>query len=272
MNQEYRIHIRKTVMVAASWLGMILLSSSLSAAVISPFFSGSYTLNDLGSVPGVSPLYGGLTLLAGSSNTLLIGGFANTSNGTLYQVGVTRDAQGHINGFSGAASVFGAGPYNDGGLTYGPGGVLFASQWPVNMLSQYLPGSTSPDKVIDLGPFGVASSHAALNFVPTGFGGAGALKMVSWSGGQFYTANLAPDGLGTFNITSIVDELISLPGGPEGFAYVPLGSPLFALPSLLVSEFSAGNVATYNVDSNGNPILGTRQDFITGLAGGRGLH
>lgn len=36
------------------------------------------------------------------------------------------------------------------------------------------------------------------------------------------------------------------------------------------AEFSAGNVATYELDAMGNPIVGTRRDFITGLSGAEG--
>lgn len=255
--------------VAVGWMSMWLTTPHATAAFIAPAYAGSYTLSSLGSAPGVAPLYGGLTLLAGTTDTLLIGGKANTVDGTLYTIGVTRDIDGHIIGFSGVASEFGPGPYNDGGLTYGPGGVLFASQWPVNMLSQYKPGSTSPDKVIDLAPLGVAGSHSAINFVPAGFGGAGSMKLVSYGGGEFYTATYAPDGLGTFDITSVTYEG-SLVGGPEGFVYVPTGSPLFGTPSMLVSEYAAGTVGAYEVDGDGNPILGTRSDFILGLTGAEG--
>jgi len=39
---------------------------------------------------------------------------------------------------------------------------------------------------------------------------------------------------------------------------------------MLVSEFSAGNVAAYTLDAGGNPIPGTRQDFVTGLTQAEG--
>lgn len=247
------------------------LGSSVSGQVIDPLYAGTYSLTDLGSAPGVPSLYGGLTLLAGSIDTLLLGGSANTANGALYAVGVTRDPQGHINGFTGITEFFAEAPYNDGGVTYGPGGVLFASQWPVNMLSQYLPGSAAPDKVIDLAALGVTQSHASINFVPAGFSGAGRMKLCSWSGGEFYDASYSPDGSGTWDITSVT-QTAQLPGGPEGFVYVPLGSPLFDVPSMLVSEYSAGNVAVYDVDANGDPIVDSRRDFISGLTGAEGAY
>lgn len=240
-----------------------------SGQVIAPAFAGAYSYTDLGSAPDVPSQYGGLTLLAGDANTLLLGGSANTANGALYAVGITRDGLGHINGFTGLTTLYASAAFNDGGVAYGPGGVLFASRWPSNELGQYLPGSTAPDKIIDLAPLGVAQSHASLNFVPAGFEGAGRMKLATWSGGQFYDATYVPDGLGTWDITDAT-QTATLPGGPEGFTYVPLGSPSFDVPSMLVSEFSSGNVAVYDVDGNGDPIVETRRDFITGLSGAEG--
>ncbi|GJQ29036.1 MAG: hypothetical protein HBSAPP03_09200 [Phycisphaerae bacterium] len=253
-------------------VGMVcVFAASAASQTIDPFYAGSYSYTDLGSAPNVPPLYGGLTVLAGSPNVLLLGGEANGPNGALYAVGVTRDANGHINGFTGTTTLYAAAPYNDGGVSYGPGGVLFASRWPVNELGQYLPGSSAPDKVIDLAPLGVVPSNASVQFVPAGFSGAGRMKLASWAGGQFYDATYAPDGFGTFDVLSVT-QTATIVGGPEGFVYVPLGSPLFAGECMLVSEYSAGNVAAYDVDANGDPIVGSRRDFITGLIGAEGAH
>jgi hypothetical protein len=181
-----------------------------------------------------------------------------------------RDAGNHITGFTGTATVFADAAFNDGGVTYGPGNVLFLARWPQNELGQTRPGSTLTDKIINLTSFDVASSIAGLNFVPTGFPGAGQLKIVSWSGGEWYTVELAPDGAGTFDVTSITFET-QISGGPEGFIYVPPGSPQFSdFNSMLVSEFSAGVVSTYQLDENGDPIPATRKPFMTGLSGAEG--
>lgn len=241
------------------------------AFTVDPFYAGSYTAFDLGSVPGVPANYGPVLLKAGDNNTLLIGGAANTASGLLYSIGVTRDAGNHIIGFSGTASVFADAAYNDGGAQYGPGGVLFLARWPVNQIGETKPGSAITDKIVDVAPLGVASSAAALAFVPAGFPGAGQLKLVSWSGGQWYTLAISPDGSGTFDITSATQNVgATLGGGPEGIAYVPTGSPLFSVPSMLIAEYSANKVATYEVDANGDPIVATRKDFITDLSGAEG--
>ena len=252
-------------------LSVLALSTGVGAQTIDPFYSGSYTFTSIGSVPGVPTNYGGLTLKAGTTDRLLIGGAANTASGELFEIGVTRDAMGHITGFSGSATAFASAPYNDGGVTYGPGGVLFASRWPVNELGQYKPGNTTPDKVIDLAALGVAYSHSAIAFVPGGHPGSGRAKLSSWSGGQFYDTTVTPDGSGTYDLGTIT-LTATLGGGPEGFAYVPIGSPLFANPSMIVSEYSAGIVATYEVDANGGPIVASRRDFLTGLSGAEGAY
>jgi hypothetical protein len=137
---------------------------------------------------------------------------------------------------------------------------------------------TDQAKLIDLAPLGVAGSHAAINFVLAGFGGAGGMKLVSWSGGQWYDATFAADGPGTFDISAVtqidLDPLTvamdNLPGGPEGFVYIAAGNAGFAVNSLLVSDYSAGRVSAYEVDANGNPLLTTRRDFITRLTGAEG--
>ena len=184
-----------------------------TAASIGPDYVGSYTAFDLGSVAGLPPLYGGLTFAEGDPNTLLIGGRANSAQGLFYSTPVIRDAAGHITSF-GTPTALGFGAYNDGGIAYGPGGVLFYSRWPVNQMGEVKPGSTTDARVIDLGPLGVASSHAALGFVPAGYSGAGGFKMLSWSGGQFYNAVLSPDGTGTYDLASAI-LATTLPGGPE---------------------------------------------------------
>src|SRR5262245_8412499 len=71
-----------------------------------PFNDGSYTIIDLGAGPGAITPYGGLTLLTGDPNTLLIGDTANQSAGRIVSIGLVRGASNHITGFSGSASFF----------------------------------------------------------------------------------------------------------------------------------------------------------------------
>lgn len=247
---------------------LLALASVSVAQTIDPYYADDYTYTDLGSVLGVPANYGGLTLLAGNPNKLLIGGSANSANGAIYSVDVVRDSEGHIIGFSGTAQLYANAPYNDGGVGYGPNGVLYASRYPVNQLAQYLPGSMDPDKVIDLAAFGVAGSHAAFVWGPGDRSYAGRLKLSSWSGGQFYDASYTFDSFGMIDITGVT-QTVTLGGGPEGIAYVPLGSNLFG-DSMLVAEYSAGMIGTYDVDANGDPILASRKTFMSGLSGAEG--
>ncbi|HET7874950.1 MAG TPA: PEP-CTERM sorting domain-containing protein [Methylomirabilota bacterium] len=240
------------------------------AITIEPPFDTVYTFTDLGSVPSLPPEYGGLTFKPADPNTLLIGGAGNTAAGRIYEVGVVRGAGNHIVGFSGPATMLGFGAFNDGGVVFGPGGVLFLARWPNNELGQVKPASLVEDKITDLGPLGVVASPGGLEFVPAGFPGAGQFKLVSWPGGEWYTLTLAPDGSGTFDITSATLET-TIVGGPEGIVYVPPGSPLFAaFDSMLVAEWTAGNVVAYSLDANGDPEPLSRTLFITGLEGAEG--
>lgn len=268
---------------AVALLTAVLAGTGLPAAaqVLAAPFADSYAVSDLGSVPGLPSNYGGLTFI--DADTLLIGGAANTANGSLYTVDVVRDANQQITGFAGNLQRFGGaggsvGEYNDGGVTFGPGGVLFTSRWPINSLGQTLPGSIDEDKIIELAPLGVASSNAAIGFVPAGFGGAGQIKLVSYGGGQWYSGTLSPDGNGTFDILDLVQVdldpvaagMQNVVGGPEGFVYIAAGNSEFGVNSMLISEYAAGNIAAYEVDDQGNPLASTRRTFLSGLSGAEG--
>jgi hypothetical protein len=239
------------------------------AQTIQPPYNASYTYTDLGAVPGLPTPYGGLTFLPSNSNTIVIGGSANNSAGALYTIGVVRGAGNHITGLTGSATLFSAGEFNDGGVVFGPGGVLFYTRYPVNEIGQIEPGSTVNDKIIDLDTLGFSSSVGALNFVPAGLPAAGQLKIAIYPGGNWYTASYAPDGTGTYNITAPVLNT-TITGGPEGFVYVPAGSPVFPASSMLISEYGANVVSTYQFDASGNPIPATRVVFISGLTGAEG--
>lgn len=260
--------MRRLLLAAAA---AILMPSAAQAApcigvTFGAGFSGSYTCDSLGTPTGVTGSLGGATFL--NNNTLLIGGNANGAGGYIAQIGVVRDAQNHIIGFSGPSSVFASAPYIDGGLTYGPGGVLFATGYPNNTLMQFKPGSNAPDRTDTLG--GNVSSVGSLVFVPAGFGGAGQMKILGYSNGNFANGTLTPDGNGTYTVATGA-TIATLSGGPEGAVYVSGANAGFGgNNSLLVSEYQANRVGAYQVDANGNPIVGTRVDFLTGLGGAEG--
>ncbi|HEX8679077.1 MAG TPA: LamG-like jellyroll fold domain-containing protein, partial [Chthoniobacterales bacterium] len=263
--------MNKTRLIAAmvSAIALFATNQRTVAQTIAPAFANDYSLDDLGSAPGVPASYGGLTLLNGNQNVLLLGGAANGGSGAVYAIPVVRDSAGHIIGFSGSATVFSTAPNIDGGLAYGPDGVLFYTGYSNNILGQIKPGSTSPDKIIDLSALGVSGSVGTVQFVPAGFPDAGAIRLASYSGGGFYSGTLTADGMGTFNLSNVMLRA-SPGGGPEGIVYVPPGAPVFNGPSMLISEYSAARVSAYQLDANGIPITSTRQDFITGLSGAEG--
>ena len=266
---SWRNGIRAGTLLAV--LSALVIAAPASAQTLAAPFDGTYTVHDLGQVPGVPDSLGGMTLKAGTTDRLLIGGQANDAAGALYEIGVVRDGSGHIVGFSGPATRYADAANNDGGVTYGPGGVLFLARWPLNELGQTRPGSAVTDKVIPLTPLGIESSLASMQFVPPGQPGAGSLKLASYRGGGWYDADVVADGTGTYdlaNVREIADSRIS--GGPEGFVYVPTGSPQFSGPSLLVSEYGVDEVAAYRVDAEGDPIVATRRSVITGLDGAEG--
>ncbi|MEW6304844.1 MAG: PEP-CTERM sorting domain-containing protein [Verrucomicrobiota bacterium] len=248
--------------------------TSLRAQTIDPYYANNYSFTDLGTVPGVPTSYGGVTFKEGDPNTLLIGGSANNTSAQIFSIGVVRGAGNHITGFSGSASFFAnaAGMSFggiDGGLAYGPGGVLFYTSYSDNSIGQIKPGSSGPDRQISLTPLGVGSSVGTLAFVPAGFNGAGRLKIASYSAGIWYDATVSPDGVGTFDILPS-GPTVSIGGGPEGILFVAQGNPLFPTQSVLISEYSNGRIVSYEMDANGDPVLGTVRVFLSGLSGAEG--
>jgi hypothetical protein len=263
--------VRRVGLITVLLTLLISVPANAQAPVLEAPFNKAYSITDLGAPAGVPTRFGGLTLRAGTTNKLLLGGAANSADGALYEVTVTRNAQGHINGFTGTATRAADAAYNDGGVTYGPGGVLFLARWPNNELGQTKPGSAITDKITSLSTVGIESSLASLLFVPSGLPGAGRLKMASYGGGAWYDATVKPDGAGTYDLVGPKEVTASrLSGGPEGFVYVARGSAQFPKPSLIVSEYGADQVATYEVDADGDPVVATRRTMISGLDGAEG--
>jgi hypothetical protein len=129
--------VRRVGTVTALFLLLLCTPAGAQVEQLAPPFNAHYAIRDLGVPPGVSPRLGGLTLQAGTTDTLLIGGAADATQGTLYAIKVARDPQGHITGFAGSGTVYAAAPNIDGGVDYGPGNVLFVARWPTNQLSQF---------------------------------------------------------------------------------------------------------------------------------------
>ncbi len=232
------------------FLGLLLASSALAQTVFPPFNS-TYQIVNLGAVPGI-PGYGGTAFLPGNPNVLVVAPYPAT---TIVALPLVRDAQGYITGFGTTTPVATVGG-TDGGLAYGPNGVLFATWYGPNRLSQIKPGSTAADRVDDLDPLGVWSTVGTCAFVPAGFPGAGRCKVISYTASTVHDLPLTPDGNGTF-APGPAGPGVPVAGYPEGMAYVPLAAPLLG-GKLLIAEWSAGNLAAYDIDAIGNPLPASR--------------
>lgn len=258
----------RTLLVAAA------VGAAASAQTIDPYYANDYTLTDLGNVPGVPIPYGGLTFQWYDSNLLLIGGSANNLNADIYEIRVSRDANGGVSGFVCGSARFFADAHGitggiDGGLTYGPADVLFYTSYRDNLVGQILPGTTTPARLVELTHLGVLSSVGAMMIVPPDFAGAGRLKLASYNSWRWYDAELAPAGDGTYDIT-VTPGWITGTTGPEGIVYVKGGNPGFAVDSVLVSEYGAGRISAFEIDANGDPVAATRRTFISDLNGAEG--
>jgi hypothetical protein len=238
------------------------LDGGIVEPVLDPAFAGLYQVYDLGPVPGAPAGHlGGCVLLQGTTDTLLFGGDSEDPGGGIYSIQVQRNACGHIIGFQGTATLVATTPYVDANLIYGANGVLLYTQWPVNEISQLPPGASMPAVTTDMGALGVDMSVSGLAFVPPNLAAAGGLRTITWSAGNWFHLGLAAAGQ-LYTISSPV-KITTLPNGPGGLAYVPQGSPGFPSQSLIVAEWSQNKVGVYEVDGQGDPMVGTRRDFFS---------
>ena len=250
--------------------GALSFTSVASAQVLGSHYASDYTTSTIGPAPGVFGLQGGMTFKAGDPSRLLLVGDTTSLTALIYQVSVTRDALGHIDGFSGSASVLASAPRADGGLRYGPGGVLLFTTWPNNSLGQIKPGSSAPDRFVDLTSLGVAISTGGIDITPAGFAGAGKLHITSFDNSNSYSADLVPDGSGTFDVTNVMfgTDLWGgpVPPGPESVIHVDATAPAFAVQSVLICEWNLSSVASFDLDANGNPVTAQRREFLTSFS------
>jgi hypothetical protein len=256
---------------------LCLVASNGLAFVDGCFIPAGYTCYAFFVPTGVATPIGGVTFV--DNNTLLIGGYAFpgnpvAANGIIQTVSVIRGAGGHITGI-GAPLQFSTAPYVDD-LALGPNGVvLFTGNGP-DTLGQIKPGSASPDKTVPWLAPAPYDTVGGIALVPSGFPGAGHLKIVSYTTGAWFDATLVPDGSGTYDVNATTLKTIlstndpwPLNGrGPEGMAYVKGTNPGFGgTDSVLVTNSITGVVAAYPLDSNGDPIVGSGWVFASQFVG-----
>jgi hypothetical protein len=232
-------------------------------------YASLYTVYDLGPVPGVPNPLGGATVHVTDDDKLLIGGNSENGSGAIYEIGVVRNACGHITGWNGTATIHATTPYVDANLVYVNSNLMLYTQWPMAILSQLPVGANAPARDTDLRSVGLPSGDSGpggLGIVPPGLAGAGGIRMVTWPGGYWVRVDTAPDN-GLLTVTGMT-QTQTVPNNPGGFAYVPAGSPGFTQQAIIVAEWVATNpaadrVAVYDADAQGDPIIATRREFMT---------
>lgn len=233
--------------------------------VIAPEFEEFYTTYDLGPVPGVpdGALLGGCTIAHDDPDTLLIAGDSEQPDGKIYEIGVVRGPCGNIIGFNGLATPVVDAPYVDANLAYGPKTILFYTHWPVNQISQLLPGANAPVSTTNMGPLGINEDQgvSGLGFVPPTLDDPAGLRVLTWAAGNWYHLDYV--GQDDHFVLENPQKIVSLPNGPGGFAYVPAESPGFDEQHIIVAEWSSNTVGVYEVDDLGDPMVNTRKDFFT---------
>ena len=251
------------VSASAALLSAIVTSGAVDAQVFGGSYAGHYTATQLAQVPGLPGFYGGMVFELGDAMTLLIGGNADTSLGAIYAVDLTRDALGHVTGFAGSAVKRADAPFIDGGLTYGPGGVLLYTASPTNMLGQIPPGATAPSKTTLLSGLGVGGSVGGCAVVLNQIGSL-RLKVTSPGISRWYDLPLSNDAFGTFNAGLAVPHGPVIPAAGN-MVYVPAGQPGFAVDTVLVTSCN-GSVGAYSVDGNADAFANIGS-FVLAIAG-----
>lgn len=256
-------HVARTLLATA----LLAAHPAVAAPVVQPPFADDYTLVALGEIPGVHLPYGAINFELGTTDRVIAGGLTGNANGLLYSADLTRDVTDSISGFAGTATPLAEAYAIGTGATYGPDDVLFYSRVTWEM-GEIKPESTSTDKIVKFSSAAMWRP-TGLTFVPPGFPGAGQLKLTTFNvDGEWWSLDIAPDDTGTYDVTSAIKGP-ALPGYPEGFTYVPAGLPGFPNPSVVVCEngnaYGAGKLSAYDLDQNGNPVLATRREIVTGL-------
>jgi hypothetical protein len=251
-------------------------------------FEGTYIAYDLGPVPGLgNKRIGGCAVKPGDPSKLIIAADAETANAQIYEIGITRDQCGHIVSFVGMATSLVAVPNADATIVMTSSGNLLFPIYPLAQLSQVeTKGWTLTDTWSLNPPFqGWANSTSwtdgqqspgGLAFVPASIVPGAKLRAVGYPEGDWAHIELVKKASdpALYDFVQATKTGIVIPNGPGGFAYVPAGSSGFEKNSIIVTEWLMGaigplvlgdpqKVVVYEVDANGDPIVGTRKEFFS---------
>jgi hypothetical protein len=236
-----------------------LLPLAAAAQSVLPPFNAIYQIATIGPIAGIVS-YGGTAFSPNNPNVLLIAPYTQAG---IFSVPLTRNSQGFITAVGSATQIATLGG-TDGGLAIDPTGVMFATWFGPNNLSQVAPGGTTAARVDGLTVLGVSSSVGTCAFVPAGLPGAGRFKVASWSAAQVYDLPLTPDGNGTF-APGTAGAGAAVTTGPEGMVYMPTNAPLLG-GQLLLIEWGSGTIGAYQIDAIGDPVPGSRQAVAGGFS------
>lgn len=255
----------------------VLLATALLAVVPTPIRLVAVTLDDpanyqvrqiwSGAALGLPSPLGGMLFSADGKTLYVVGGSEQISGG-LYAVPVQRDSITQVVTNLGPATnvtlVFACDPNTrglDAGWELGPGGTLFYTYWPANVLGERPGGFTGTETRYNMGDVALPSSIAGLTFSPhltdtnTGFA---LLQCSTWQGAGLFNLSLTPKGGGLFQPTS-ADQFVTLPRqGTGAIQYFPSG-PLRG--HILYVNWDYGEVMVLFMD----PKTGMAFDAVTGL-------
>jgi hypothetical protein len=274
------------------------LSGTALAGVVPPFDT-AYQLTAVNSsdgdgahpVPGIPAPYSALGFRPGDSDTLLMAGASYSDDGSgangIYAIGVTRDANHHINGFvNNATKIASASGLPNSGRGIAPAmafqtsRLLFYTSVLDNSLGILRRGKSKLDKHIDLSALTPTPifDGGAMTFVPPGLARVRRLKIASAEAGHFYDVDIDGDGSGFVDVQQVTD-VVTLPGvGADGegntnritfVGYVQGGNPQFPEPALLVATYDFNTAAhstltAYDLDAQSNPIVSSARTVLTG--------
>ncbi len=246
------------------------------AAPIAGTFSEHYRSIDLGLPPGVPTPFGCITAIPGQSESILVGGGANSPEGKLYKVAIRRDGLGHIAGFDGQAEEIAPAPYNDGGCVFLTPDLLLMSKWPVHQLALVSLATKSVVGSVALLNVGIPTagqaaneSSAAIAVIPGASPPGSRIKIMTWPSGRMFEAQVSIES--GLVISNVVESGVLATVGPEGIAYVPPGSPGIVGTAAIVAEWSRGAIAVYQTDAQGVLNPESRQEVLQ-LKGAEGAY